>query len=975
MSLNCKLDRNITLSQPSEGGGTDYCNGQDISMGVGGISSPILVYNISDVPSLTFEGDNRSDYSLYVDTINSTGKFYKIGHTDATYNEEYDNHKWTHSLSISVANIQPLFEDILSDAVNGKYIVCFRPNGAEDYRMFGWKFGATLDYSLNIQSDSLGYTITFEDTSEYPLFTVARDNFGSKDKVYTPIFVPLYDVYYCEQDQEAHHTGYIIAMYVVKVNAAGQPLGSDNKLCQWTGKKQDAYKINTIQSDGGYNIIGTYASTAVFDGKPVKILDYEKCPANVTNSIFINSKKAETISLNSTISAGTFTITSTDDWMMVTDPQYVTITPVEGANGSTPCALHHNGVGGCEQIKFMNKVTSEIVTLDVCVNLITVGSQYVFKCGTNEIVITPTVEGCSSAYTYTISPSPQSHSKDENGFIHIVPIEGQDVEYTLTLTHSCDSNEKKVVKVYVVCGNDNPIWQLQSSYCEIVDGEYTHYRINTYIDINPISETFSTIKEEIVYDGDCSEGEEEWELVGEFCEIVNGINTGYIIRRYINVNTTSPTYGQTKEEKTLDKTTCPEASPNPNWQIDGTFDPYCEQIYYEPSHTEGNSGRLIVMLRDGNRNSPTYNQTIESALTESDWTDLLQQLYGDFPCETPSTEPDVEEITSYCELEEDGSGNIHMTGYAIKTGIDKNVYSPTFLQSVTVRELDEECGGSPCNCSKLVTSDEPQPEECTCDDLTTVDEPPVPTNYKWLATYGDGRTQSTDCNLSNTTIAQGDVYLESLISVEIGECVTTIGQNAFNDSESLTSVTIPNNVTTIGRNAFLYCDSLPTTNNIRYADTYVVKATDNTLATYTLKSGTRFIGSSAFYGCTSLTSITIPNSVILISNGAFSGCTSLTSLTIPNSVTHIDASAFRSCTSLGSITIPESVVYIGSYAFYGCTGLESITCLATTPPTLDGTSVFGSTNNCPIYVPSQSVNAYKAAEGWSSFASRIQAID
>ena len=88
MALLCKLDRNITLSQPSESGGTDYCNGQDISMGVGGISSPILVYNISDVPSLTFEGDNRSDYSLYVETINSTGKFYKIDHTDATYNEE-----------------------------------------------------------------------------------------------------------------------------------------------------------------------------------------------------------------------------------------------------------------------------------------------------------------------------------------------------------------------------------------------------------------------------------------------------------------------------------------------------------------------------------------------------------------------------------------------------------------------------------------------------------------------------------------------------------------------------------------------------------------------------------------------------------------------------------------------------------------------------------------------------------------------
>lgn len=744
MALNCKLDRNITLSQPNESGGTDSCNGQDITMGVGGISSPVLVYNISDVPSLTFEGDNRSDYSLYVETINSIGKFYKVDHTDATYNEEYDNHKWTHSLSLTVANITSLYEDILSDAVNGKYLVCFKPNGAEDYRMFGWKFGATLDYSLNISSDSLGYTITFEDTSEYPLFTVAKDNFGSKDKVYTPLFKPLYDVYYCEQDQEGHHTGYIIAMYVVKVNAAGQPLGSDNKLCQWTGKKQDAYKINTIQSDGGYNIIGTYTKDATFDGKPVKILDYEKCPANVTNSIFINSKKAETISLNSTISGGTFVITSTDDWMMVTDPQYVTITPVEGVNGNTPCVLHHNGVGGCEQIKFMNKVTSEIVTLDVCINLISVGSSYAYKCETSEIVITPTVEGCSSAYTYTISPTPASHSMDESGFIHITHTVGQSAEYTLTLTHSCDSNEKKVVKVYVLCGDDDPIWQLKQSYCEIVENqehimEFTGYRIDVYLDINPYSPTFNTTKEEKVLDESCSDAVDEWELVGKFCEIVNGSYTCYLITQYQNINPYSSTYGEIRMDRVYSREDCPEDDPTPNWQIDGTFDPYCEQMWYEPSHTEGNSGRLIVRLRDENTHSPTYGQTMESALTESDWTDLLQSLYGDFPCDAPDTDPIIEEVSFYCELEEvteriEISGTVeyitttHMTGYAIITGIDKNVYSPTFLETVTVRQLDERCGGtSPCQCNDLVTKDEPQP--CSCNDLITKDEPtPTPTS-------------------------------------------------------------------------------------------------------------------------------------------------------------------------------------------------------------------------------------------------------
>lgn len=85
------------------------------------------------------------------------------------------------------------------------------------------------------------------------------------------------------------------------------------------------------------------------------------------------------------------------------------------------------------------------------------------------------------------------------------------------------------------------------------------------------------------------------------------------------------------------------------------------------------------------------------------------------------------------------------------------------------------------------------------------------------------------------------------------------------------------------------------------------------------------VGDSAFFGCTGLTSITIPNSVTEIENSAFSGCTGLTSITIPNSVTSIGGWAFSSCTGLTSVTIGNSVTSIGEAAFYGCTGLTSIT--------------------------------------------------
>ena len=85
------------------------------------------------------------------------------------------------------------------------------------------------------------------------------------------------------------------------------------------------------------------------------------------------------------------------------------------------------------------------------------------------------------------------------------------------------------------------------------------------------------------------------------------------------------------------------------------------------------------------------------------------------------------------------------------------------------------------------------------------------------------------------------------------------------------------------------------------------------------------IGNDAFDGYSSLTSITIPNSVTSIDRKAFIGCTSLESITIPNSVTSISDRAFYKCNGLTSITIPNSVTSIGKYAFYSCSSLTSIT--------------------------------------------------
>ena len=90
-------------------------------------------------------------------------------------------------------------------------------------------------------------------------------------------------------------------------------------------------------------------------------------------------------------------------------------------------------------------------------------------------------------------------------------------------------------------------------------------------------------------------------------------------------------------------------------------------------------------------------------------------------------------------------------------------------------------------------------------------------------------------------------------------------------------------------------------------------------------TGLSEIGDNAFSYCSSLTGITIPNSVTKIGDFAFSECSGLTNLTIPNSVTSIGSNTFWCCRGLMNMTIPNSVTEIGSYAFAGCSGLNSVT--------------------------------------------------
>ena len=244
----------------------------------------------------------------------------------------------------------------------------------------------------------------------------------------------------------------------------------------------------------------------------------------------------------------------------------------------------------------------------------------------------------------------------------------------------------------------------------------------------------------------------------------------------------------------------------------------------------------------------------------------------------------------------------------------------------------------------------------------------------------------------------------SLTSVTIPDSVTSIGDSAFYGCTSLTSVTIGNSVTSIGESAFKNCTSLTSVNysgtksqwkaitigsdnsyltrafikctdgiigngNTVTVDSVIYRLNDDYTAQVISYSGTpgnitisecvsyesytfkvTSIGSSAFSGCTSLTSVTIGNSVTSIGDSAFSDCASLTSITIPNSVTTIGNNAFSGCSSLTSVTIPNSVESIGDNAFQNCSSLTSAT-IGNNVTSIGSSAFFGCSKLKKIEVP------------------------
>ena len=298
-----------------------------------------------------------------------------------------------------------------------------------------------------------------------------------------------------------------------------------------------------------------------------------------------------------------------------------------------------------------------------------------------------------------------------------------------------------------------------------------------------------------------------------------------------------------------------------------------------------------------------------------------------------------------------------------------------------------------------------------CKELASIT---IPNSVIYIGKYAFSNCESLIMvNIPNSVGYIGDCAFEqckALTSISIPNLITRIERGAFMYCKGLTSVTIPNSVTSIGNGAFEYCSGLTSViipnsvtsieeyafgqvRNIEYngtatgspwgaftvngfIDGYLVYS-DETKTNLTgcsalaieavIPNSVINIGSSAFFECENLLSISIGNSVERIGDYAFCGCRSLTGeLITPNSLINIGREAFINCDGISSITLGNSITSIGAGAFY-CNSLDTIISLASTPPAIELLTFQGVPQDIPVIVPCGSVSAYRNAEYWNNF--------
>lgn len=551
----------------------------------------------------------------------------------------------------------------------------------------------------------------------------------------------------------------------------------------------------------------------------------------------------------------------------------------------------------------------------------------------------------------------------------------------------------------------SPDWVEQSYTCVLDEGYRTGDIIIVEEDVNPLSSTYGQQRTRTERDTNRCPVQPKPQPVNMPYRIINNrsVSTDTItsisvaFNSDVTITSTSMlypaggvitgTYSLSDTKKNVDLTissvtATPNASQPTNFQYGQTPRPYnwtnsggatltiiltdgdgTAPIWYETGYSceqsgGENTGNAIVTETDINPDSATYNTT------------RTRTVQNDPRCPV-DTSANWVELSYICEL-----SNGFNTGNSISTQEDTNPNSPTYgstrnilIENDTTRcplssaaawtEVSYECEQQDgVNTGRaIITERDVNPGSSTYNQTrtrTVSDDARCVSNPIWVEV-------SYVCEQITTTpdwVATG--YTCEVLNGEYtgNKIVTETDENPYSSTYGQTRTTTVQDTT--------MCPAAPV-----YHFKVKTVSSGGTETTVRCNSDTKLHQSEVTNS--NCVSAIVGDCVDFINGFVFDGWTRLREVILSNSLNGIGSDAFRGCTSLTEITIPSSVTVINR-SFRNCTGLTSVTCLATTPPVCSYNPFENTNPNLVIYVPADSLIDYKEAEGWSDYASRIQAI-
>lgn len=424
----------------------------------GGIKYRISLFKFDTTTYTSINGLS----SLEIDDISFTDK-YTMDISDLSYNMSVNNNGYSHKLEGKIYNVDNWIQQGLFSTREDRYIVVFSLKNETELKGFGFETGAIVSFSQNIDSKEHFWNITFEELSNYPLFSVSPTA-DDDTKIYEAIY--KLENYYCETSG-IERTGYKVYTVAAAYNSSGKPLDIDGHIVAGN-KKQAAYLLENTEGEI-YDVVGYFSVDDTINGESVRSFDTKTCAVSTTGTLTVSPS---TINLDSnSYKTDNITVTTAYSWTVL-DKDNIKYCSIDTTNGKGNKVITVSGaLGGTDTVRFYCIDTGEIST--VVINSYLVDAIDFYSMTSEDLVLSIPVTCSGGTGTFSVEKVLDNTSVNvtvSNNNINIIrnTTLQSDSVLKLKIKHNDFQDEYKIITIEIIgYGDTSPKYEIVAEYCEI----------------------------------------------------------------------------------------------------------------------------------------------------------------------------------------------------------------------------------------------------------------------------------------------------------------------------------------------------------------------------------------------------------------------------------------------------------------------------------------------------------------------------